>query len=153
MTTSVVVTVPAIQHTSPVIVQPVHTTTPSNCPDGKCPLSTTKQTDSVQAIASGDASKALLIVELPDSATLSLVGQAMPQTGSVRRFTVAVAEQGKSFEYPMQVEVGGKSVSLKPMVKAGVSTVVRFQEENGNLVANLVSQPSDAKPAVLVALR
>ena len=142
-----------VETSSPVIVQPVQVVKPAYCPNGKCPLTSSTQTNAVQTLASGDATKALLVVEVPDAATLTLVGQKMDLTGTVRRFTVAVSEQGKSFEYPIQVEVGGKTVSLKPMVQAGVSTVVRFQEENGALVANLVSQPTESKPAVLVALQ
>ncbi len=55
--------------------------------------------------AVSDPGKAVLVLKVPEDATVYLVGHKMSITGTERRYRIPVSTPGKDFNYPVKVEV------------------------------------------------
>jgi len=78
------------------------------------------------------AGKAMLIVSLPENATLYLQGQATKSTGNVRTYQTPELQPGEKYSYSVRVEMmqEGKLVSLSRQVsfQAGQQVRVAFEQ-------------------------
>ncbi len=57
------------------------------------------------AAASIDRNAAILVVTVPEDASVFLAGQKMTMTGAERRFRIPTADPTKDYKYPVRVEV------------------------------------------------
>jgi len=91
--------------------------------------------------SSTDRSSAILVVKVPEDATVYLVDQKMTLTGTERRYRIPLADPGKEYTYPIRVEVvrDGKTLVSRSeqKLRAGqrFDVVVAESVNNGEFVA------------------
>jgi len=137
-----------VYHAAPVQTVPAETT--SYCPNGLCPRVT-----EVQQL---DPEKARVTLHVPENAVVYLVNQKMSITGTVRQFNLPKLAEGKTYEYPIRVEIKqdgkthqvdgfqsirrGDVVELVCKVNAEKSEVTMAQKEGQKNVLDLRIVPS-----------
>lgn len=79
-----------------------------------------------------------LRLQVPEDATVYLVGQRMNQTGARRSYRLPELPAGQSYEYPVVVQVvrQGRTISTQfsELVAAGVTKEITVVEQSGQLV-------------------
>jgi uncharacterized protein (TIGR03000 family) len=79
-----------------------------------------------------------LRLQVPEDATVYLVGQRMNQTGARRSYRLPELPAGQSYEYPVVVQVvrQGRTISTQfnELVSAGVTKEITVVEQSGQLV-------------------
>ncbi|MBC7965069.1 MAG: TIGR03000 domain-containing protein [Fuerstia sp.] len=92
-----------------------------------------------------DRSAAILVVRVPQDATVYLVDQKMTLTGTERRYRIPLADPGKEYTYPIRIEV----------VRDGKTLVSRSEQKvrGGQRFEVAVAENVDDHELVAVAKR
>ena len=103
--------------------------------------SASTSTPSTTIASQSFAGYALLVVNVPETASLYLDGKLMQTTGETRKFKIPVRTAGQSYAYPVRVEMnqGGTTqvANFTKAIAAGKMTVVNATPAGSTRVASL----------------
>lgn len=121
---------------------PVHHVVPA---DTLHPSAGEAKTLAPPTAATTDHSAAILVVRVPQDATVYLVDQKMTLTGTERRYRIPLADPGKEYTYPIRIEV----------VRDGKTLVSRSEQKvrGGQRFEVAVAENVDDHELVAVAKR
>ena len=111
----------------------------------KTPAAVSKPADGAEAIApppttQTDRNRAVLVLTVPADADVYLAGQKMSISGTQRRFRIPVSDPGRTYSYPVRVEVVRNGRTLvsesKQKVRGGTQLQLTVAEtDSAELVA------------------
>lgn len=113
----------------------------------------TPATPTVTRVIAQSDNRARIQLNVPEDAIVYLVGQKMSLTGQQRTYRLPALEDGKTYDYPIKVEVvrNGVPVTVEHSqpVSSGVTSKIVIVEQAGQLVV----QGNAANPPLVADAR
>lgn len=108
--------------------QPVYHAAPSGCANGNCAVSTSSTIRTTPVASQKYAGYALLVVNVPETASVYLDGKRMQTTGATRKFKIPVRTANQAYAYPVRVELENNGTtqvaSFSKAISAGKTSTV-----------------------------